>query len=415
MFFASLVLASIQLVAAAIVLAVAKRQLGSGLAVGFFVALLGFFCVPAALMFVSVAALSQAALLAFIVTICIWRKAGGVVFLGWALAATLIVFGATGFSGQRSWSALKERYPFESISERLAYEAKAVPRATVARQTDPLLATPVLPDAALDRLDEQEQDRHRSWWIRRDDSLRIVHGSFIEQFIASPGFGVSRMPLPSPYSIEFAEEGRDALHRVERRPDIEGSPEPGATETFSDREKLLPSSTFNGLLGTLHDESRQDFLDSDTFGYMRDRSHVAGFIPHAFEGRRLPQLRPAESARRWLTVRVELVSTLKHPRPMVYASDHLPNMSELRSVQVRELDAFEQRALGLLIAGEDLVSDAQPDQIRALGSLRAIKQCLECHEVERGALLGAFSYEFLHDPPLRRLPQDDSAADTKLL
>jgi hypothetical protein len=414
MFFASLVLASIQFVAAAIVFAVAKRQLGGGLTIGFFVALLVFLFVPAALVFVSPAALYQAALLTIITTICVWRKARGALFLGGGLVATLIVFGAIGFSGQRSWSAAKERYPFESISERLAYEANATPRASVEGQTNPLLATPVLPDAALARLDEQEQDRHRSW-IRRNESLRLVHGSYIEQFITSPGFGVTRIPLPSPYSIEFAEKGRDALHRVERRPDIEGSPEPGTALILSDGEKLLPSSSFKGLLGTLHDESCQEFLDPYTFGYMRDRSHVAGFIPHAFEGRRLPQLRPAKSPGRWLTVRVELVSTLKHARPMVYASNHLPNMSELRSAQVRELDVFEHQALDLLIAGEDLVSDAEPDRIRALGSLRAIKQCLECHEVERGALLGAFSYEFLHDPPLRRLPQRDSAADEKLL
>jgi len=32
-----------------------------------------------------------------------------------------------------------------------------------------------------------------------------------------------------------------------------------------------------------------------------------------------------------------------------------------------------------------------------LGSLRAAKQCLECHTAKRGDLLGAFSY-VLHQP-----------------
>ena len=35
-----------------------------------------------------------------------------------------------------------------------------------------------------------------------------------------------------------------------------------------------------------------------------------------------------------------------------------------------------------------------------LGSLRATKECLQCHRVEHGALLGAFSYELLRDPQI---------------
>jgi hypothetical protein len=36
-----------------------------------------------------------------------------------------------------------------------------------------------------------------------------------------------------------------------------------------------------------------------------------------------------------------------------------------------------------------------------LGSLRAQKQCLECHRVPHGSLLGAFSYELRRDPPIK--------------
>ena len=39
-----------------------------------------------------------------------------------------------------------------------------------------------------------------------------------------------------------------------------------------------------------------------------------------------------------------------------------------------------------------------------LGSLRATKECQQCHSVEHGALLGAllgaFSYELLRDPQI---------------
>ena len=38
--------------------------------------------------------------------------------------------------------------------------------------------------------------------------------------------------------------------------------------------------------------------------------------------------------------------------------------------------------------------------ILMMGALRASKQCLQCHDVQRGELLGTFSYEMLRDPPL---------------
>jgi hypothetical protein len=54
--------------------------------------------------------------------------------------------------------------------------------------------------------------------------------------------------------------------------------------------------------------------------------------------------------------------------------------------------------------GEQLVVDEQPGEVRMLGAVRAAKQCLDCHEVPRGELLGAFSY--------RLYPTDRAGADT---
>jgi hypothetical protein len=42
-----------------------------------------------------------------------------------------------------------------------------------------------------------------------------------------------------------------------------------------------------------------------------------------------------------------------------------------------------------------------------LGSLRAAKQCLDCHNVQRGELLGAFSYRLT-------LAEDDSELESDL-
>jgi hypothetical protein len=170
----------------------------------------------------------------------------------------------------------------------------------------------------------------------------------------------------------------------------------------------------NAATGELHQEARRDFLNPEGFGYVRDRDHVAGFVPHAFSDHLRP-FSPGELAGRWLTVRVELVSLLKHERPMVYVSEHLPNMTELRQTPVREIDDFELGALERLAGGDDLTTDTQFGRIRAVGSLRAMRQCLECHEVERGALLGAFSYEFLRDPPLRQPKKELATEGDKLL
>lgn len=69
-------------------------------------------------------------------------------------------------------------------------------------------------------------------------------------------------------------------------------------------------------------------------------------------------------------------------------------MEELRDAPTRALAPFETRALAALNTGEDVVTE-QPsaDVLQMVGAIRAARQCLECHQVQRGALLGAFSYE----------------------
>jgi hypothetical protein len=65
--------------------------------------------------------------------------------------------------------------------------------------------------------------------------------------------------------------------------------------------------------------------------YVRDRDHVAGFRPHQF--RRLP-----DAPKRWQVERLELISLLKHDRPVAYFSNNLPKMDELRDAPTRPLD-----------------------------------------------------------------------------
>ncbi len=102
----------------------------------------------------------------------------------------------------------------------------------------------------------------------------------------------------------------------------------------------------------------------------------------------------------WQTRRMNLVSLLKSPQPAVYESENVPAMQELVNAKTRPLDKFEAGALKRLRDGEELVTASQTNRILMLGSVRATKRCLECHSVQRGELLGAFSYELIRVKPI---------------
>ena len=52
-------------------------------------------------------------------------------------------------------------------------------------------------------------------------------------------------------------------------------------------------------------------------------------------------------------------------------------------------------------AGDPCDTASTPNRIEMLGALRATKQCMQCHQVPSGTLLGAFSYELRRDPPIK--------------
>ena len=67
-------------------------------------------------------------------------------------------------------------------------------------------------------------------------------------------------------------------------------------------------------------------------------------------------------------------------------------MKELAAAATRCLDEFESTALEQLESGQELIVQTSSEHIRMVGSIRAAIQCLECHQVRRGTLLGAFTY-----------------------
>jgi hypothetical protein len=161
-----------------------------------------------------------------------------------------------------------------------------------------------------------------------------------------------------------------------------------------------------------HTDSVADFANPAGFGYLdwevrggervKTLERVIGFQPHAF--RRLPEPPEQQNGAKWRIVQLELVSLLKHDEPVAYVSDHLPRMKELREAPTRPLNAFERDALTQLEAGEDLVVQTLPNTLQMFGSLRALWQCTNCHQVQKGTLLGAFSYRLRRDPAVPQPP-----------
>jgi hypothetical protein len=164
--------------------------------------------------------------------------------------------------------------------------------------------------------------------------------------------------------------------------------QPDYTKPFIPPSKNLTSnlSDWNrGKMLQLHDAGVLDFVNPLGFGYIKDRTHVAGFQKHGMTKV------PAESTT-WSVARLELVGVLVHEKPVVYMTANLPQMEEVQTAPRRSLDSFELEGLEALRGGEDLFYRGSEDKARMMGSIRAVKQCLECHGGSRGDLLGAFSY-----------------------
>jgi hypothetical protein len=311
-----------------------------------------------------------------------------------------------GGPAKKKYSAdeLRKRYPFESLSNRLEYEVRRADR----DRSSP--ADSELTEGTEKRLKTMESGYGRTgpWRNLRIESLKLLHSSEVEKFIAREGFGMERMPSPKPSYLDLPTAPPIPITASGARI---MPPEPGPQVVLAQREGArvagsdgtdLAMPTFPQL-DLFHLRGQYNFVEPGSLGYIKDRDHVAGFQAHQF--RSMPEVDDARGRgekppkEKWAVGRLELVSLLKHERPAVYVSTELPRMEQLKKAKTRPLDEFEAEALKRLQKGEDVVADAAVNQIRLVGSLRAAEQCRECHSVSRGALLGAFTYELQRVPP----------------
>jgi hypothetical protein len=281
---------------------------------------------------------------------------------------------------------LRADYPLQSIVDRLAYEEG---RALAA---DP----PILGGEVEQRLREFENHGHYSF---RSYSLESLHRRTHDDFVMARGFGSVRMLRVRRLSVDLPDTAPIPLPAATPEPESYDPSRAPPPRRWALPERIDSRNPSVGKLLALHDAGLGDFLNRDRMGYIQDRQHVAGFEPHRFSA--MPGFGDGVSnTGAWQVARLELVSLLKHETPVAYVSEHLPQMDQLKDALTRPLDRFEQTSLKRLRSDEDLVVEESPHRIRMLGSLRAGKDCLECHSVPRGELLGAFSYELVPERPV---------------
>jgi hypothetical protein len=196
----------------------------------------------------------------------------------------------------------------------------------------------------------------------RTTTLAHLHAEATRRFVAAPGNGVGRIG-----QISMSQLGQIGLGRI---------------GTVQQQMPTLPKVSARDLtlatwsdLGALHKQSLTDFSANPSSAL------VAG----------KPDSSDLRLARNWEVKSLDLVGLLMHDRPVVYVSEKL-EMSKLKEAPTRKLDSFEVAALAQLQAGKELFARNQGETVRLLGSVRARKLCLSCHDTSEGKLLGAFSY-----------------------
>ena len=177
---------------------------------------------------------------------------------------------------------LKQRYPMVSMADRLSYETKRnLPAEKHDLETAGEISHEALPNALtseamvkLDRMYEPWSENYHV--IKRAEALKYIHDSQVEQFVSSPGFGISRM-LPSGAAVlqddsspDFEFVSPDKPYPSDGTSGEDGLP-PGA------RPPAIPDVSY---LESLHGGAQTDFANVSEFGYVQDPMHVAGFQSH---------------------------------------------------------------------------------------------------------------------------------------
>jgi hypothetical protein len=225
----------------------------------------------------------------------------------------------------------------------------------------------------------------------RAGALQELHENYQAEFSRAAGFGNMRMDSISYRIVDF---------------------QPPAPLSLPAAVAVSKVPTSNQELYDVHRGAAESFVSTDRIGYVKSRDAVAGFEPHQLAAVGGGSSCSCGAQRYWQIVRLELVGLLQSDEPRVYTAKILPPMDQIATVPHRPLNEFEFAALPKLAAQEDVVVDQKTDHIQMLGALRASKTCLECHQGQRGKLLGAFSYELIPIADPNEKPTEDSQQES---
>lgn len=324
----------------------------------------------------------------------------------------------------------RRAYPFRSLEDRLKFDPEGrkrlaktlAPAALDVAKWEPVYRTKevhTIPPAVRGVIEAEERLRFADDF-ERTRVLADIHSAEVQKFVTNPGFGhmriVNRFRLPrgmDKYPGDWSEADRGDEVKLPADGDF-FTPNP---------DKAGPTLPAKAALASFHTATAYEFARPDTWGLVKDKKEVAGFLPHALgleppgsfllSRQRQDLKNPIKNKdggvtypdiERWAVRKVELVGILMHETPVAYVTEakKLPTMADVANAKTRELTDFESKGLKQLAAGKDaVVVDATTNQVRMVGAIRMAQACLKCHDGSRGDLLGAFSYDLVRDPAFR--------------
>lgn len=228
------------------------------------------------------------------------------------MAATLAVYGVTAGKEFYEDAHLRQQYPLESVASRLAYESQPSPHVHQSN-TPPADHQVEFLEDTIDHWKPHWRSSHLEMRgdMARVEGLRVIHASYVEQFISSQGFGVGRMRVSSP---------QGSLRHEKPDPPVP-LPDRLYEDPLEIEEELRlprPADPGPGIgypLQSFHRDSFLNFVFVAGFGYVADRDHVAGFRPHQFRSPPKP-IAPVGSCVTWRVRGLDLISLLKHVEPV---------------------------------------------------------------------------------------------------
>ncbi|HZZ81759.1 MAG TPA: hypothetical protein VFE62_24875 [Gemmataceae bacterium] len=247
--------------------------------------------------------------------------------------------------------------PIASVSAQVASPDIAAPVAPVADAT--ATADPVKPAEAGKELLKGKQHEPQSALLVK--MVQLMHADAYNRFINQPGMGMSRMlPTLSVMPREWKMPQWTSEELAKEQPPIAGAKD----------------------LSLIHRLSLKNF-GSD---YKTDDERWQAMVNEA-------NSKEMKKQNLWEIKSLDLVGLVVHESPLVYVSEKLPDMKDLKNRPTRELDVFESEGIEELMNGKQIYMRQKEGTIRVLGPIHAAKACLKCHsDAKEGAMLGAFSY-----------------------